>query len=395
MKKMMALVLAMAMAVSLSVTAFAGAGIYASPVLAWYNDSGDWKVSRPTPEETNQTTETEFNADATLVLKRSVHAPAGVFAGVETLARFNHFAADITGKTAPQFITSVTTKNGVLSVRKCTSYRPKYFNPDDEVYYELEPAQPCAEVGKVLEDVLVVKTNGTVFRPTTPATYEFPVMMTMTDAPWSDGNASAAASSDDEPEPAATENIANDPKTTQAIEQAMAAIADPSEKMPSGAVKAATAAGKELTVIPVKLTSGDALSTDTMELLGRGSSSVGLQAKLSRMTVTIPGGFGQITEKGRISYPLIYEEDPASGDAMKAAVKDGKSEAVKAGGDMRMPADVTVSLKTRLTGSVNVYYYNELTRKFTLLGTATPENGWLTFATRQMGNLLLTTGAIR
>ena len=67
---------------------------------------------------------------------------------------------------------------------------------------------------------------------------------------------------------------------------------------------------------------------------------------------------------------------------------------VKAGGDMVMPTTVTVTLKTKLTGTVNVYYYNPETRKFTKLATTAAKDGKVTFATKQMGHLVLTTGTI-
>ena len=85
-----------------------------------------------------------------------------------------------------------------------------------------------------------------------------------------------------------------------------------------------------------------------------------------------------------------------AGADLAAAVKGekAKTEVVKAGGDMVMPTTVTVTLKTKLTGTVNVYYYNDTTRRYTLLASPAAKDGKITFATKQMGTMVLTTGTI-
>jgi len=192
---------------------------------------------------------------------------------------------------------------------------------------------------------------------------------------------------------------ANSKETTAAIENTIAALADPSVPLPAKAQTVSTASGKDITVIPVKMSSGDAISLDTADLLGSGSDKMGLQANVNggAMIVTIPGGFGKVTDPSRIYFPMIYDANPYFADKLLASVKgeNAKSEALKAGGsNMVMPVDVTLSLKTKLSGTVNVYYYDEITGKYTLLATTEAENGRITFATRQMGAILLTTGTI-
>ena len=61
---------------------------------------------------------------------------------------------------------------------------------------------------------------------------------------------------------------------------------------------------------------------------------------------------------------------------------------------MVMPTTVTVTLKTKLTGTVRVYYYNEETRRYTLIASPAAQDGKVTFATKQMGVMVLTTGTI-
>ncbi len=232
------------------------------------------------------------------------------------------------------------------------------------------------EVGDVLEDTLSISlkygdytwqeninihmtiVEGTVTTPDKPApgTPRPPVV--------DSGN-----NSHDNSEPSPTENAANNDKTLDKL-----------------------AAGESA---EVKLTSGSAaLSTDTMDALGGHSGK--LTVTVDKMTVAIPGGFGKVNELGRIYYPMDFSDNLANAGDLAAAVKGdkAKTEVVKAGGDMVMPTTVTVTLKTKLTGTVNVYYYNPETRRYTLLASPVANDGKITFATKQMGHLVLTTGTI-
>ncbi len=178
---------------------------------------------------------------------------------------------------------------------------------------------------------------------------------------------SGAAPADKTPQ--ATDNPANDDKTTDALRSGDA--------------------------VELKLTNGSAgLSTDTIDTLGGSKGKLTLQN--GGMTVTIPGGFGKVNEPGRIYFPFDYEDAPRCAADMLAAVKgeSAKSEARKVGGSMTLPTTVTVTLKTKLTGTVHIYLYNEETGKFTLLASPVAKDGTVTFSTRQMGYMLLTTGRI-
>lgn len=176
---------------------------------------------------------------------------------------------------------------------------------------------------------------------------------------------------DDSPAPQATENKANEEKTQNAL--------------------------KAGNTVEVKLSNGTAaIDLETMGLLGAGKGT--LTVINDRMTVDIPGGFGAFHEPGRIYFPFDYEQEPpCCSYEMNAAVKEGnraKTETVKAGGNMVMPGPVTVTLKTKLTGTVNVYHYNDYNRRFTKLAEVPVADGRVTFTTRQLGHMVLTTGTI-
>lgn len=182
-------------------------------------------------------------------------------------------------------------------------------------------------------------------------------------------SASSGAGSDDT-EPSATDNAVNSDETIQAI-----------------------AYGDEK--LELKVTNGAAgIAVTTVDTLGNYHTTLTIQN--DKMTVSIPGGFGKVNEPGRIYYPMDFSDNLANAADLAAPVKgDGaKTEVVKAGGDMVMPTTVTVTLKTKLTGTVNVYYYNPETRRYTLLASPTAKDGTITFATKQMGTMVLTTGTI-
>lgn len=194
----------------------------------------------------------------------------------------------------------------------------------------------------------------------------------------------------------ASDNEANSSDTLADIAAANDALATGGD-LPKEIVNVTTAGGATVPAIPVKLTTGSAnLYVGTADLIGSGK--VGLLANVNNgaMTVLLPGGFGKVNEAGRVYYPLDFESNPRYAAEMLSAVQgeNAKSEAVKAGGWMTMPATVTVSLKTRLEGKVNVYLYNPETGKYTLLASPAAKDGRITFGTRQMGYMVLTTGRI-
>ena len=195
-----------------------------------------------------------------------------------------------------------------------------------------------------------------------------------------------------------TDNAANSNETAEAIREAAQVLTSGAGELPKSAVSVSTASGATMTAIPVKLSSGSAaLSVDTANTLGENAVALSASVDNGAMEVILPGGFGQVSEPGRIYYPLDLNTAPSCAEEMKAAVKgneDTRTETVKAGGDMVLPTTATITLKTKLEGRVNIYYYNEETRRFTKLATASPADGKVTFATRQMGHLVLTTGTI-
>lgn len=264
-------------------------------------------------------------------------------------------------------LSSFSSENGLLKVVK----QGKYNEISGDMFYIVKSAAPLSEAGTI-EDTIIVKNAKAMYKEMNdvadkgdgPFTFKFPVAITVTgDIPTGGG------SSDDHDTPPATENAANDDKTLDKL-----------------------AAGESA---EVKLTSGSAaLATDTMDTLG--SHGGKLTVTVDKMTVAIPGGFGKVNEPGRIYYPLDFSDSLATAADLAAAVKGekAKTEVVKAGGDMVMPTTVTVTLKTKLTGTVNVYYYNDTTRRYTLLASPAAKDGKITFATKQMGTMVLTTGTI-
>ncbi len=170
----------------------------------------------------------------------------------------------------------------------------------------------------------------------------------------------AGGSEDDDKRLAPTDNIANEEETLEAL-----------------------SAGE---TVEVKLYNDTAaLAPDTMDLLG--SSKGTLVAKVGKMTVTLPGGFGKVSEPGRVYYPLDFIDNaPLAGD-LAAAVKGekAKTEVFKAGGEMVLPGTATVTIKTRLEGMVKVYRYSEETGRYALLASPEAKDGSVTFATKALG----------
>lgn len=224
-----------------------------------------------------------------------------------------------------------------------------------------------ADIGpKRVMNSYIVRDNG-ANPPNDPDKPTKPIRPTRPDNPGGGGG----PVDDDKPAPQATENKANEEKTQNAL--------------------------KAGNTVEVKLSNGTAaVDLDIMAILGGGRGT--LTVINDRMTVDIPGGFGAFHEPGRIYFPFDYEQEPpCCSYEMNAAVKEGnraKTETVKAGGNMVMPGPVTVTLKTKLTGTVNVYHYNDYNRRFTKLAEVSVVDGRVTFTTRQLGHMVLTTGTI-
>lgn len=180
---------------------------------------------------------------------------------------------------------------------------------------------------------------------------------------------SGMTSSGDDAEPSPTENAANNDKTQDAL------------------------AGGE--TVELKLYNGSAaIDTFTMDALGESNGQ--LVVRNGKMTVSIPGGFGRVNEPGRIYYPLDCDDDVSDAKDIAGAAKGEniETQVIKAGGDMVMPTTVTLTLRTRLTGAIQVYHYDKETGKYTLLASTAEKDGEITFTTWQLGCMVLTTGRI-
>ena len=193
-----------------------------------------------------------------------------------------------------------------------------------------------------------------------------------------------------------TANKAAEDAAVDVIKEANDSLAAGKE-LPAKAQSVTTAAGTAITAVPVKLSGLEAsLSLDTMDLLAGGK--VGLKASINSgaAEVILPAGFTHTPEPGRFGYPLGFQKDPRGSDLMTELVKGdtAKTETYKLGGNVVLPTTATVTIKTKLDGKVNVYYWNDETRKATLIASPTAADGKVTFATKQLGHLILTTGTI-
>ena len=140
--------------------------------------------------------------------------------------------------------------------------------------------------------------------------------------------------------------------------------------------------------------SAPAIALDTMNLLGA-NEDASLVASIGDMTVTIPGGFGRVTEAGRVYYPLGFRAPSRQESDMEDFVPAGAEfETVEAGGSMAMPAAVTVTLETDLEGTVHVYLYDEDADRVTYIASPVEEDGKVTFTTTRLGHFLLTSEKI-
>ena len=160
-----------------------------------------------------------------------------------------------------------------------------------------------------------------------------------------------------------TANKAAEAAAVDLVREANAALAAGKE-LPAKAQSVTTAAGTAVTAVPVKLSGLEAsLSLDTMDLLAGGK--VGLKASINSgaAEVILPAGFTHTPEPGRFGYPLGFQKDPRGSDLMTELVKGdtAKTETCKLGGNVVLP---------------------------------TAADGRVTFATKQLGHLILTTGTI-
>ncbi|MEG0942886.1 MAG: hypothetical protein RSD74_03405 [Angelakisella sp.] len=159
--------------------------------------------------------------------------------------------------------------------------------------------------------------------------------------------------------------------------------------------------------VAVKLVSGSAdISVSTINALSEVGKDTSLRLTVSdglaggTAEIVIPGGFGKVTEAGRFSYPMNYRNKAEDHDTMVKAVKgsgsDGITYTMRVGANMTLPTAATITTKTPVANGtgVNIYKYNEHANRFVLLGKATAKDGRLTFSTKELGQMLLTTGTV-
>ncbi len=132
----------------------------------------------------------------------------------------------------------------------------------------------------------------------------------------------------------------------------------------------------------------NAISLKTMNLLGA-NSGASLTVSIGDMSVTIPGGFGTVTEAGRVYYPMDYRSPAKAASEMEKLAGGADCEAVEAGAPMTMPTAVTVTLETDLEGTVHVYLYSEDSGKLTYVASPAEDDGTVTFTATRLGCFLL------
>lgn len=157
-----------------------------------------------------------------------------------------------------------------------------------------------------------------------------------------------------------------------------------------------TAAGTSVSAVTAKMYGiGASLSIKSMATVSDASVSLNVSLDNGAAEILIPAGFTMPNEPGVIGYSVGYQKDPLYTGLMTRQVKgdNAKTEVYRLGGGT-LPTTATVTVKTKLTGSVNIYTWDEDTRRSTLLATATAEGGKVKFDTKQMGNMIITTGTI-
>ena len=382
MRKFLAILLAVVMTASLSVVGLAedgiqtyGGGVYEttlyaifSPVTTRYGPDGYYVTyGVGVPDETGENSGEGVKEWTAPKVEFEISGQELVKEGFN-IRIYNDEPSMMT--CGPLSLSSPGFENGQLKIVKRLG--------SNDMTYTVKPATTLTEAGTI-EETFVVKNakayckeaHNIADKGDGPFTFKFPVSITVTgDIPADGGNSGGgSAADDDDDNESPTENAANDDKTLDKL-----------------------SAGESA---EVKLVSGSAaLSTDTMDTLGGHGGK--LTVTVDKMTVVIPGGFGKVTEPGRIYYPLDFTSSLPNASDLAAAVKGdkAKTEVVKAGGNMVMPTTVTVTLKTKLEGTVHVYHYNEETRRYTLIASPVAQDGKITFTTKQMGVMVLTTGTI-
>lgn len=134
---------------------------------------------------------------------------------------------------------------------------------------------------------------------------------------------------------------------------------------------------------------------DSMKTLASGTTGLNVDLNNGAAQILIPAGFTMPSNTGVIAYPIGFLPDPMYGSLLKAQVKqpDASTEVYQVGGG-ELPIAATITIRTKVKGAVNIYCWDEDTRKISLVASASAENGGVTFATKQLGNFIITTGTI-
>lgn len=187
-------------------------------------------------------------------------------------------------------------------------------------------------------------------------------------------------------------------KSIERTNKALQAAAESGSSVSSSKVQSYIAAdGASVPAVSVKLYGfGAGLSLETMRTLAEGSTGLRVNLDNGAAQVLIPAGFPMPNIPGVLGYALGYQKEPSwEGNLMRALVKDPNAltETHRLGGG-ELPVAATVTLKTKLSGPVNVYYWDASTRKAAFLASGNAQNGKVSFATKQLGNLIVTNGTI-
>lgn len=158
----------------------------------------------------------------------------------------------------------------------------------------------------------------------------------------------------------------------------------------------ATAGGDAVSAVSVKMYGASAcLTIDNMKTLASGTTGLNVDLNNGAAQILIPAGFTMPGSAGVIAYPIGFLPDPVYSGLLKTQVKqsDASTEVYQVGGG-ELPTAATITIKTKVKGAVNIYCWDEDTRKISLVASASAENGKVAFSTKQLGNFIITTGTI-
>ncbi|MEG1204902.1 MAG: discoidin domain-containing protein [Angelakisella sp.] len=201
-----------------------------------------------------------------------------------------------------------------------------------------------------------------------------------------------------------TENDTNSTTTMNSFDELNEAIKEGKEIPSKLRTIEETVMGIKATLLPVKLSSGDALATSTFDTIASAGNNVGFVYRLHNgiineiASMTVLGGFSNSVEQGRIYYPFKANSDADNNDDMikKVSTEAANSDTFMLSTFMKLPTTVYVAAKTSIPNgeTANIYIYNPETDKCTYVGTAKIVDGKVGFKTDVVGEFLVTTGKV-